>query len=200
MPKYGYNYMNCEKHHEYNGYLRDILRNDEELLKRAQKQVNENAQYLKNQIVEEYHNIWITFKPEERMDDNNCAKIIVDKQRDLIDQVDGFVNLINNIIIEVNGNYQNRSIEEAIITPDLFKEILYLMNNPHVADILSKESTIYRDVARSFINDHPKLLEDVHNMLKVRIDEIEKIIGPLEKAVHFSPKDTLDHQGAILKE
>jgi hypothetical protein len=104
------------------------------------------------------------------------------------------------MIVEVNGNYQNRVIEETICTPEMFKEVLYLMDNPHIADILSKESTIYRDVVRSFINDHPKLLDDIHNNLKARLSTIEEILGPLEKAVHFNPKETLSPQRAILKE
>jgi len=45
-PDYGYNFISCERTYEYNNYLRDLLKNDEDILKRAHDQLIKNVDYL----------------------------------------------------------------------------------------------------------------------------------------------------------
>ena len=51
---YGYNYINYEKTHEYNGYIRDVLKNDDDMRKRAAKQLSDNVDSLVQELIE-YH-------------------------------------------------------------------------------------------------------------------------------------------------
>ena len=126
-------------------------------------------------------------KPEERDDDNNANKDLVATRRNLIDQIDGFFNLLSHIIIEVNGAFQNRVVEQNVCTPELFKKTIDLFNIPLVADILAKDNIIYREVYKIFINEHPQLFKDIHENLENKLDEIEDILGPLESANDFFP-------------
>lgn len=45
-PNYGYHFVNCDKVYEYNGYLRDIMKNDEEIRDRVVKQLMSDVDYL----------------------------------------------------------------------------------------------------------------------------------------------------------
>jgi len=138
-------------------------------------------------------------KEAARQDEQSVNKGLLLRRRELIDQIDGFINILSNTITEVNGGAQNRVVEEAICTPQMFKKILNLFDIPFISDILAKENTIFRDVLRSFINEHPALMNTVHDHLASKIDKLEEIIGPVENATHFFSNDIKEKED-VLKE
>lgn len=151
------------------------MRNDEDLRNRAIEQQLLNTDYLIEEAVK--------YK-KELMNSNNDATLL---KRKLTDQIDGYINLLSHIITEVNGGFQNKIVEQSFCTPKMFNKLLELFNIPYVADILSKDSIIYREVFKSFIYEHPKLFETVHANLVGILDQIEQILGPLQEATDFVP-------------
>jgi hypothetical protein len=51
-PNYGYHFVNCDKVYEYNGFLRDIMRNDEDIRNRVVEQLVHNVDYLINEAIQ----------------------------------------------------------------------------------------------------------------------------------------------------
>jgi phage-related tail protein len=94
-------------------------------------------------------------------------------KRNLTDQIDSFFNLISHIIIDVHGGFQNRVVEQNVCTIQMFTKMLELFEIPHIADILSKDNVIYREVFKTFVNEHPELLKTVHEKLITTLSDIE---------------------------
>jgi hypothetical protein len=55
----------------------------------------------------------------------------------------------------------------------MFTKMLELFEIPHIADILSKDNVIYREVFKTFVNEHPELLKTVHEKLITTLSDIE---------------------------
>ena len=149
-PGYGYHFINWEKTYEYNSYIRDILRGDEDIRNRAIEQLVLDWDYLIQEFTK--------YKSELQSPGNDNLAL----KRSMTDQIDGYFNLISHIITEVNGGFHNRIVEQSVWTPKIFNKILELFDIQFVADILAKDNVIYREVLKIFINEHPQLLDNIH--------------------------------------
>ena len=137
---------------------------------------------------------------EERQDLYDHKKEIWGTRRNLVDQIDCFFNLMSHILTDVNG-FQESGIEHNICTPEMFNKIIEIFNVPLIADLLAKDNVIYRDMFKSFINEHPStLLKIVHENMVSCLDQIEVLIGPINEATSFTAIESPDIISGSLSE
>ena len=148
--RYGYHFINWEKTYEYNRNIRDILRGDEDIRNKLIEQLVLYWDYL----IKEFKK----YKSKLQSSGNDNLNL----KRSMTDQIDGYFNLVSHILTEVNGGFRKRIIEQSVWTPKIFNKILELFDIQFVADILAKDNVIYREVLKIFINEHPQLLDNIH--------------------------------------
>jgi hypothetical protein len=186
---YSYNFLSCERTFDYNTYLRDLLKNDDEFLKRTSQQLFRNVDLLIEELVK-YTKEYFTYSVKDREDLYDYKKPLSHTRAQLTDQVDTFFNLVSYIITDVNGGLHNRIVEQTICTPEFFEKIMEFFEIPLVGDILAKDNAIIKDVFKTFIHEHPKLFECIHDRLKKALNSIEEFLGPLKEAVDYNPKSS----------